>query len=59
MEVYSMDVIRDNQVFEKDCIRSQEDYTPEQWEALLNGEEVAVDWDEEGNPVEWHCINED
>lgn len=44
--------------YPNNCIKSEEDYTPEELEKLYAGEGVPCEWDEDGEPTAWDYINE-
>ena len=52
-----VDTIRGNQVFRANRTAWRSQYSEGDWNALLNGEEVPSDFDEDGNPVEWETIH--
>lgn len=55
---FSIDTIRNNNVYENNAIRYESDYTTEQLVLLYQGYEVPVLWNENNNPVEWEAISD-
>jgi hypothetical protein len=50
--------IRGNCVYHNNAVVTERNYSPENWAALLNGEEVPVEFDENGNPTAWDFMEE-
>lgn len=50
--------IRGNCVYHNNAVVTERNYNPGNWTALLNGEEVPVEYDEERNPTAWDFMEE-
>lgn len=53
----SIDTYKNGCVYENNAVVSREMYTQEEWNALLNGEELESEWDEDGNPIAWDSMH--
>lgn len=49
---------KNNSVYHNNAVKSTADYTPEEYAALIKGEEIPSEWDEDGNPVEYDFMEE-
>lgn len=49
---------KDSFVIHNNAVKSENDYTPEEYAALLRGEEIVSEYDEDGNPIEWEFIED-
>lgn len=53
----AIDTIRNNQVFMNNAVVSRETFTGD-FDALLSGEVVPDEWDENGEAVSFACLSE-
>ena len=56
---FSGGTVRGNQCFDYNFVGNLNDYTKEEQEALLRGEEIPSLYDEDGNVIEWTYICDD
>ena len=54
---FSIDTIIDNCIYKRNAVKDVDCYTPEQLAVLMDGGCVAVDYDENGDPIEWECLS--
>ena len=50
---------RTHSAYMHNAVRTPEDYTPDEMAALIAGDDVPVEWDEDGLAVVWDCIDFD
>lgn len=55
----TIDTIHGNQIYKRNASVSRDNYSEEDWNALLNGEEVESEWDDNGNPITWDVLSDD
>ena len=58
-EIISIGTIRGNCVYHNNAVVTKWNYSLENWVALLNGEEVPVEYDENGDPIAWDFMEEE
>lgn len=56
--IFSGGTVRGNQCFNNNFVGNLDDYTKEEQEALLRGEEIPSQYDDDGNVIEWTYICE-
>lgn len=57
-DVISIGTIRNNCVYHNNAVVSARNYSKEDWDSLINGEEVPVEFDDNGEPVAWDFMEE-
>ena len=58
MEHVFIDIIRENSVYTHNAVVSRDTFVGD-FDALLRGEEVPIEYDEHDNPIEWAVMSEE
>jgi len=54
----SIDTYKNGCIYTHNAVVSKDTYDYD-WDALIRGEEVPCEWDEEGNPIAWDSLSEE
>ena len=55
---YHIDTIKENCVYTKNAVVTKDTYQGD-FDALMRGEEVPCEWDDNGNPIAWDVLSEE
>lgn len=57
-ESVSIDTIRGNSIYTKNAVVTRETFRGD-WNALMRGERVPCEWDENDSPIAWDVLSEE